>query len=379
MEKDNSYTITAKVLGSGWVECVDPTLQKIYFANLNTKETVWNFPEELLGDSDLVNHPDHWIEAMDAQLHKKYFYNRISKESMWEMPQCLIVQPHAVAGVNNSAVGLSLGKKKGAMISALNDMKTDIEDEEVEQTRLAAAAVHREKAARQEHTIVSTDSDEQRYVDTLLQAVAISTEELYSKTSPERTLCNYGRLNFATAKSKIFKRKISVEALLEWSKHGLQRPLHNMQGEMHTEAIQFSKNIRGFMGDRSSTKSVVEHADKIIKVLLLSSQELRDELFCQLCKQLNKNPSKASAIKGWQLFLICLTSASPNSELMVSLITFFKGFVEGEDREIASYAEDTLHKCYISTHLHGCRCERPNAVEVASIMSVSNVLHIYSL
>jgi hypothetical protein len=159
--------------------------------------------------------------------------------------------------------------------------------------------------------------------------------------------------------------------MLKWSKNGIVDPLHNMQGEMMTEAVQFSKNIRGFMGDRSSKKNNLEHADKIIKVLLLSSQELRDELFCQLCKQLNQNPSKASCIRGWQLFLICLSSASPNNELMISLIDFFKTFIEGTDKDIAAFAEDTLHKCYISTKLHGSRVERPTPAEIASIMSVS--------
>ena len=288
----------------------------------------------------------------------------------------MVLPSHALAVASGMvSTGLSTSapvapkRNKKAMLSALNDIKSEVEKEEAENQRQFK---QKNSPSRAEQSIVSTNGDEQRYVDQILYAVAISTEELYEKSSEERSLYNYGRLNFATAKSGIFKRKLSVEKMLQWSKKGLQSPLHSFTGEMFTEAIQFSKNIRGFMGDRSSTKSLVEHADKIIKVLLLSSQELRDELFCQLCRQLNKNPSKVSAIKGWQLFLICLTSAAPNTELMISLIEFLKTFIRGSDKDIASFAEDTLHKCYISTQLHGSRCERPNAVEVASIMNVSS-------
>lgn len=362
--------IPAKVLGNNWVECTDTLRNKIYYANLHSKETTWDFPEELLADSDLVNHSEHWIEAMDLQHHKKYYYNRITKESKWDKPICLAIQPsHAIADivVASTAPVVNSGSKKASMLSALKSMKTESENEAASISSTAT-----KETSRREQNVVCTDREEQSYVEQLLYAVAISTEALFDMSSPERSLFNYGKLNFATATSGIFKRKISVEKMLEWSKKGISNPLHNMQGEMMTEAVQFSKNIRGFMGDRASTKSLAEHADKIIKVLLLSSQELRDELFCQLCKQLNKNPSKQSAIKGWQLFLISLTSAAPNNELMISLIDFFRQFIEGEDKDIASFAEDTLHKCYIATQLHGSRVERPSAVEVASIMSVSD-------
>jgi hypothetical protein len=368
-ENESGFLIPAKVLGDDWVECTDPVRNKVYYANLETKETRWEFPEALLQNNDLVNHAHHWIEAMDIQHRKKYYYNRVSKETKWEQPECLVVLPsHAMADSTVTSTALARkGSKKALMLSALNNMKTESESEDASKTLTEVT-----DASRNEKNVVSIDSEQQSYVEKLLHAVAISTEELYDMSSPDRSLYNYGKLNFATSKSGIFKRKISVEKMLEWSNNGITNPLHNMQGEMMTEAIQFSKNIRGFMGDRSSTKNIREHADKIIKVLLLSSQELRDELFCQLCKQLNKNPSKASAIKGWQLFLICLTSAAPNNELMISLIDFIKQFINGKDREISMFAEETLHKCYISTQLHGCRVERPNPVEIASIMTVSS-------
>lgn len=358
--EEGEKTLSAKVLGRGWVECSDEIHGRPYFAHLPSGKTSWTFPEDLLNDDRVVNHPDHWIEAVDVVSHKKYFYNRITKESRWVAPALTSL----VQGSDKSRSILAPENKKSAMLTALNDMKEKSEEDE----NVLDLSNQSTKEIEQQH---NTQGAEERYAETVLHSVAISTEELYSKCLPGRTLINYGKLNFATARSGIFKRKQSVEKLLQWSSKGLKDPLHNMQGEMLEEAVQFSKNIRGFMGDRSSTKSPLEHADKIIKVLLLSNQDLRDEFFCQLCKQLNNNPSKVSALKGWQLFLICLTSAAPNNELMISLIDFFRGFIEGDDKDISSYAEDTLHKCYIATQLQGARVERPNTAEIAAIMSAN--------
>ncbi len=76
--------IPAKVLGENWVECT--TSDQKYYANLKTKETRWDFPEELLSDMELVNHKDNWVEAVDVSLHKNYYYNRVTKVSLWQQP-----------------------------------------------------------------------------------------------------------------------------------------------------------------------------------------------------------------------------------------------------------------------------------------------------
>jgi hypothetical protein len=49
---------------------------------------------------------------------------------------------------------------------------------------------------------------------------------------------------------------------------------------------------------------------------------LTDELYCQLYKQLRKNPSSISLIKSWQLLCICLVSIPPSSVLLPHLLCF---------------------------------------------------------
>ena len=128
------------------------------------------------------------------------------------------------------------------------------------------------------------------------------------------------------------------------------------------------RNITGFMGDRPSQKSQKEHAHKILTTCLLSTQELRDELFCQLCKQLTANPSAVSRANGWHLMLICLTTVAPSDELLPSVLHFFKVQIEA-DSDVSTVAEIALHKCFKSTQL-GARHEVPSVLEMEALRHV---------
>ena len=80
---------------------------------------------------------------------------------------------------------------------------------------------------------------------------------------------------------------------------------------MTSEAVQSFKNVVSFMGDRS-TKKLVD-TRPLLKNTLHAPEELRDEIFCQILKQIHNNTDEKSD-KRWQLLAICAGTYPPSAE-----------------------------------------------------------------
>ena len=115
------------------------------------------------------------------------------------------------------------------------------------------------------------------------------------------------------------------------------------------------RNITGYMGDRSSKKNKLQHIRKMYDLVdKHSSPRFQDEIFCQICKQTNKNPSLASTINGWELMMLCLAMFPPSSHLMLSLMVYCASVIESvksNDPLVLQYAETCLHNVHKITSL----------------------------
>ena len=79
---------------SSWIEYFDEASGLLYYHNEETNETVWEKPEELEGEEDVLEDADpddpmHWEEYTDSETGKVMFHNNVTGEDTDEKPECL--------------------------------------------------------------------------------------------------------------------------------------------------------------------------------------------------------------------------------------------------------------------------------------------------
>lgn len=105
----------------------------------------------------------------------------------------------------------------------------------------------------------------------------------------------FAETHFAThKKGLIFKRKIPLKELLCWTKDSIKQPLILANKSFYQKDAQKSfKTIQLLMNDRSRPKQFndIDHFQSLLECGITKGS-MRDEIYVQLCKQLNNNPKE---------------------------------------------------------------------------------------
>ncbi|KZS88649.1 hypothetical protein SISNIDRAFT_475905 [Sistotremastrum niveocremeum HHB9708] len=139
----------------------------------------------------------------------------------------------------------------------------------------------------------------------------------------------------------IFKRKVPMELMMMWQKAPLMAPLLLLNKTLHKDAVRIFRVIQQVMGDReyegrrqppgspgrspggSVAKGILEEERWMLGEGILHG-ELRDEIYCQLVKQLSGNPQPDSVFRGWQLMSVLLITFPPSKNFEAYLRTFIE-------------------------------------------------------
>ncbi|XP_060098667.1 unconventional myosin-VIIb [Heteronotia binoei] len=88
---------------------------------------------------------------------------------------------------------------------------------------------------------------------------------------------------------------------------------------------------------------------------------IRDEIYCQICKQLTENNNKTSYLRGWILLSLCLGSFPPSEKF----VKFLLNFIRSGPLLYAAYCAERLKRTYIN----GARSEPPSWLELQATKS----------
>ena len=129
----------------------------------------------------------------------------------------------------------------------------------------------------------------------------------------------------------------------------IKKPLTNLPASLNDIAVQLFKNLVSYMGDRRSSKKEDSHLKKHMRLAMNSPEELKDEVYLQLIKQLTNNPSEQSREKGWTFFSIIASIYPPSMELYYCLMKYLLNIIDGNDdnlKQRANYFAIRLMKTF---------------------------------
>lgn len=73
--------------------------------------------------------------------------------------------------------------------------------------------------------------------------------------------------------------------------------------------------------------------------------DLRDEIYCQLCKQTNNNPKPDTAIRGWEMMALVCSAFPPSKMLIKYVCNYIQSSIPREGKILLFYTYKYNHYC----------------------------------
>jgi len=203
---------------------------------------------------------------------------------------------------------------------------------EIEEIRTLLLNTPEEKFVQMQLKAAIQNNDQQRAIK-----VTIRLKDLvFEKQAAMYTFENFGvlrdKVEWAGMKFLSFSKDELAAGMLHFSPKPIHAALTEVPSKDNKVAKLTFKNIMGYMGDREYNSPAI--LAKELVDMALEHPNVRDEIYCQIIKQLRRNPNAQSVSRGWQLMAICLEAFPPKSEFENYLEIFLRDNANPRDRYV---------------------------------------------
>jgi len=167
--------------------------------------------------------------------------------------------------------------------------------------------------------------DTDRIIATTIKLREISLERTKDMFDFNKFALLLDREIWAGKKLICFDRKTLAESMRRHTMNSIHHCLTRMKNKKNKQQAKILfKNILGYMGNKRYQPGQELILARELLQAAVDAEELRTEIYCQLMKQLTKNPDQAAVAKGWDLVMLCVSTFPPPSVVENHLEVFIR-------------------------------------------------------
>ncbi|KAL1779953.1 myosin XVB [Sigmodon hispidus] len=144
-----------------------------------------------------------------------------------------------------------------------------------------------------------------------------------------------------TQTGRVAQEKAAL-SLIQYTKEPIQESLTNLSNDdINRKAVAGFQALMQFMGDQPKPRSTNQLA-LLYELLKLCQEDLRDEMYCQVIKQVTSHPEPKHCVLGWSILSLFTGFFAPSTTLMPYVTKFLQD--SSSSQELARSSQENLQR-----------------------------------